>query len=760
MSALGMADHHEKQAARAEHTLPDRDGIENARLKRMTNLGMSWAWGTFLALLFLTCSAFYVLKSDSDRAALARFNHRSAEVIEAIENRMLAYTQALRGGLGLFRASNSISRSDWRAYTETLNLNHLYPGIQGLGYTEWVSPAHRKTYESRIRAEGFPTFKIRPPGNRDLYSSITFLEPFDKRNREAFGYDMYSQETRRYAMETARDTGKMAISGKVTLVQEISDDVQAGFLMYVPYYGARNPDNVADRRQKTIGFIYSPFRMRDLLIGILGPGLADVRLQIFDNGAITDDALMFDSAKSPNYLKPVFESTKSVTIGQREWAIKTTSLPKFESVSDSQYPLIVLLAGLLTSLLVFGVLWSFASTRQRAQNIARRMTVSLNEATRQAQDKQSRISAVFETVVDGIITIDKEGKIDSFNPAAERIFGYSSDEVIGLNVKVLMPQPFRKEHDGYLKNYRETGAAKVIGSVREVMGRRKDGSTFPLDLAVGKMEIDGEQMFTGTVRDISERKEIEKMKNEFVSTVSHELRTPLTSIMGSLGLLKGDALGTLPDKIKTILEIAYRNGDRLVNLLNDILDIEKIEAGKMEYDMKPLEIMAFVESAIEANKGYADTHKIAFVLRDTVSPTEIQGDEARLMQVMSNLMSNAAKFSPEGDKVEVSVARCADLVRITVKDNGPGIRSEHREKIFDKFSQADSSDARAKDGTGLGLSITKSIVEHHGGNIDYKSIAGEGTAFYFELPVCHIRFSSQAKPKTGSSRLAASAFAE
>ncbi|NKB60301.1 MAG: PAS domain S-box protein [Alphaproteobacteria bacterium] len=713
---------------------------------RLLHSGNFWAWGTLLVLLLLTGLAYSITKTITERAALAEFGYRNTEVIHTIEDRMTAYTQSLQGGLGLFRASSNVDRSEFRTYVDTLDLHNLFPGIQGLGYAEWVTPSRRNEYERSIRAQGYPDFKIRPSGVRDIYSSITYLEPFDERNRQAFGYDMFAQETRRRAMELARDTGEVAISGRVTLVQEITEDVQPGFLMYVPFYGNATPDDIRERRLKSRGFIYSAFRMHDLMQGILGRRFAEVRLQIYDDGNQTDGALMFDSAPDSMHNDPKFVTTKLITIGQRDWAIRTSSLPYFEQLLDRQKAFMILAAGVLTSVLVFGILWSLAGTRRRAQNIATRMTVSLNEAIQQAKDRQARISAVVETVVDGIITIDNQGNIETFNPAAEKIFGYTSAEITGMNVKSLMPQPFRKEHDTYLKNYRETKNAQVIGNDREVMGRRKDGSTFPMDLAIGEMVIDGRQMFTGIVRDISERKQIERMKSEFVATVSHELRTPLTSIVGSLGLLKADVLGELPNNIKSMLEIAHRNGDRLVHLLNDILDVEKMEAGKLEYVMQPLDITGLVTDAIEANKGYADTYGVVFAIGQRVPSAMVQADAARLMQVMSNLMSNAAKFSPKGDEIEISVAMSADLVRVTVQDRGPGIRPEYRDKIFEKFSQADSSDSRAKDGTGLGLNITKSIVESHGGKIDFDSEIGKGTAFYFELPLCHI-LSSQCAPE-------------
>jgi len=362
-----------------------------------------------------------------------------------------------------------------------------------------------------------------------------------------------------------------------------------------------------------------------------------------------------------------------------------------------------------------------------------------NPLTRRILESEARMSAILSNVVDGIVTIDQKGAIETFNPAAEKLFGYVSGEVIGKNVKCLMPEPYHGEHDGYLQNYQDTNEAQIIGIGREVIGQRKDGSTFPMELAVGEMKVGGTQMFTGIVRDITDRKQAEMMKTEFVSTVSHELRTPLTSIKGSLGLIRSGAIGELPDKLKSMLDIAYNNSDRLVRLINDILDIEKIAAGKMDFQLEPMDLGPLLEQAVEANKGYGDEHGVRFVLSSDLPVAKIEGDHGRLMQVLANLMSNAAKFSPEGGSVEISLLKHNSGFRVSIADKGPGIPEDFKDKIFGKFHQADSSDTRQKGGTGLGLNITKAIVEHHNGTIDFESEVGQGTTFFFDLPTLQER---------------------
>jgi PAS domain S-box-containing protein len=354
--------------------------------------------------------------------------------------------------------------------------------------------------------------------------------------------------------------------------------------------------------------------------------------------------------------------------------------------------------------------------------------------SKELAEQEERHRLVVDNAVSGVITIDRAGVILTFNRAAEKMFGYASSEVLGVKVNLLMPEPHVSAHDGYLNNYLETGEAKIIGIGREVEGLRKNGTLFPLELGINAITQGGERQFVGTLTDISERKAAERAKNEFVSTVSHELRTPLTSIKGALGLVQSGVIGELPDKLRSMVEIAYNNSDRLVRLINDILDVEKLSAGKMEFRMAPLDLKGVLEEALVANKAYADQHKVTFALTADLSEAPVTGDYDRLMQMLANLLSNAAKYSPERGEVEISLHRRGESFRVSVVDHGAGIPENFRDMIFERFSQADSSDTRLRGGTGLGLNIAKAIVERHRGTIGFISEVGTGTTFSVDLP--------------------------
>ncbi|MBR9864378.1 MAG: PAS domain-containing sensor histidine kinase [Rhodobacteraceae bacterium] len=247
-------------------------------------------------------------------------------------------------------------------------------------------------------------------------------------------------------------------------------------------------------------------------------------------------------------------------------------------------------------------------------------------------------------------------------------------------------------------------------------------------------QLDGSTVFVSVARDITDRMAIDKAKMSSVSVVSHELRTPITSIKGSLQLLEAQAATTLNDSSKSLVSIALRNCDRLMFIVNDILDMEKIHSGKMEYDRKINNLNGLLEESIAVNKGYGDQHGVKFDYVPSTDEAFANCDHERMIQVMSNLMSNAVKFSPEGSTVKIALHDNVKNWCISVADEGPGIKPEDQTRLFESFSQAKPADGKKRVGTGLGLAITKKIVQHHGGTLGLKSEVGKGTTFFVYLP--------------------------
>jgi PAS domain S-box-containing protein len=343
----------------------------------------------------------------------------------------------------------------------------------------------------------------------------------------------------------------------------------------------------------------------------------------------------------------------------------------------------------------------------------------------------SRHQALFNSAIFGIVTLNESGSIETLNPAAESMFGITLQEITRRDIGRLIDLggPADVSSAIRLRHLLESNEG-----VCELTGIRRDGTTFPIDFQVTEMPIANRRMFAVFARDISERKRNERMKGEFVATVSHELRTPLTSIAGSLGLLAGGAAGELPDAARRLLAIAHGNSQRLVRLINDILDIEKIESGKVAFALQPVELRALAEQAIEGNRGFAESFGVTVRLDPTSAEAVVRVDPDRMVQVITNLLSNAVKFSPRGEEVLVALENKGGRICLTVSDHGPGIPAEYTARIFEKFVQVDATDARRRGGTGLGLSIVKQIMLRLGGDISMRPAAGGGSVFCVELP--------------------------
>ena len=344
-------------------------------------------------------------------------------------------------------------------------------------------------------------------------------------------------------------------------------------------------------------------------------------------------------------------------------------------------------------------------------------------ALRESEERFRRLS---DASSDGV-AITEDGRVREVNQAFCRMFGYDEADVIGKPVVEFSPLPAKEE----IIQREMTGGEGTY----ETLGLRRDGGVFDLEITGKTVTLGGRTARVIVLRDISVRKEVDKLKREFVSTVSHELRSPLTSIRGALGLLEAGAVGALTTRARDLVSIGRANAERLLRLIDDILDLEKIEAGKLELRLMAVDPLELARTTLDGIRSMADHHHIR-LRQSVVCRASIQADRDRLIQVLTNLVSNAIKFSPEGESVTLSVmATERGRVRFEVEDHGPGIQPSQRERLFQRFQQLDASDRRPRGGTGLGLAISRSIVEEHGGEIGVESQPGWRTVFWFEVPV-------------------------
>jgi PAS domain S-box-containing protein len=393
-------------------------------------------------------------------------------------------------------------------------------------------------------------------------------------------------------------------------------------------------------------------------------------------------------------------------------------------------------------LLVVGgfILW----TRQLRKQVANRteeLERSLLEVKRSGrareraldalQASESRYRSLIQNMLGGLLVCNDKGRIVLANPSSERLFGYDPGELVGKSVEVLVPAADVREARAVLKR----AFGQALGRITEWEGRRKDGTVFPFELSMFDFDGPSGRLYAGNLVDISDRREISRMKDEFVSVVSHELRTPLTSMKASMQLLLADDDELSHDEGRELLTVALNNTERLVRIINDMLDVAKIEAGRLELKRRASAPAELVQMAVLNVEHLARTTSIH--LATAVAPVlpHVMVDPDRLVQALVNLLSNALKFAPRNSTVTVGAeSPLFGTLRFWVHDSGKGIPPDQLARLFHKFQQLDSSDARRVPGTGLGLAITKALVEQHGGRVGVSSRPGEGTTFYFTLP--------------------------
>lgn len=571
---------------------------------------LSAALVVFLIAMALTAGfTVYTLQSTQAQERL-RFESLARRVQDAIVQRMQVYINLLYSGRAFLEGSSKVNRQDWRSFVAALDIGQRFPGIQGVGYTVRIPPGELAAHVAEVRRSDLPGYQVWPPGDRPEITSILYLEPMDARNKAAIGYDMFSEPVRHVAMARARDTGKPALTGRVRLVQEITEKKQAGFLIYLPFYRIAMPTATeAERRKALLGYVYAPFRADDLFTGLFGTNRHPlIDFEIYD-GSPAPENLLHDHNPEIHSQNPGFHAQRMsvpTTIAGRAWTIVYTATPQFAAEEDQRLVAVVFVGGTLVSLLLAGITWSLASSRSRALAMAQDMTAELRQA--------------------------------------------------------------------------------------------------------------------------------DQAKDDFLSVISHELRTPLNFIMGFGSILDDEVPGPLNPKQHEYLGKMLSGVDRMLVLVNDLLDFAKIQAGKLDLAPTWTDLVPLVREVHASLRPLVDQKGLRLDV-DLPEHLEATVDGPRIVQVLNNLVGNSIKFTPPGGAIVIKARRERDDLLVEVVDTGIGISEEDLPKLFTRFRQLDMSSTRQAGGTGLGLSISKAIVEEHGGRIGVRSIKGEGSTFWFRLPL-------------------------
>ncbi len=491
------------------------------------------AWAVLGISLCITLVSWALSINSLQARAKDRFDFEVQKASYAIIQRMQGYEQVLRGGVGLFKASEEVTRQDWHDYVENLHIDTYWPGIQGVGHTIMLAPRELDRHIESVRKSGFPSYSIYPAGERALYSSIIYLEPFSGRNLRAFGYDMFSENIRRSAMEMARDTNSPAVSGRVTLVQEMGGKVQHGFLMYLPLYRKGMPiATVEQRRAAHYGFVYSPFRMDDLMRGILGPGVPFIDFALYDGPNADNEHILFSENPRPRDKPPHYVSFTEIKLPGRVWGARFESSPQLEAEISSATPIGIALGGLLLNGLLFYMILTLSRSRAQATRDATQLSQML--------EQQQLAASVFSNAREGILITNPQGTIIDANTMFSVITGYSREEALGQRPHLLNSG----QHDAsfFTEMFRQILANGYWTG--EIINRCKDGTLITTSVNISAVRDVNQAVknFLMLFTDITEEK---RMQDEIQRQALHDGLTGLANrrlFMDRLEVLRTQSL--------------------------------------------------------------------------------------------------------------------------------------------------------------------------------------------------------------------------
>ncbi|WP_111655751.1 CHASE domain-containing sensor histidine kinase [Isoalcanivorax indicus] len=676
---------------------------------------------------------------QAERQAEREFHILTESLARDISSRMGTYKQVLLASAGFVENHTDMDALAWRRFHDRLRLSQYYPGIQALGFAVVLGPDELASHTAQMRDKGFPDYDVRPAGERPRYTSIVFVEPFEGSNLAAFGYDMYSNPVRQRAMDRAVAMNTAVLSNVVTLIQGYAEsEPQPGLLLYLPTYHHDRPiASVSQRWDALRGFTYSAFRIKDLMAGIQHADTPLMHYSIYDGLTADAHRLVYRSAADELPDDPdALQRRRVVPLLGQNWTIDFQSTDAFHDTLHSIPYGTVLGIGLPVSLLLSLITYLLGTSRDRATRIAEQMTEELRQTERALRLNEEGYKLALDSSSMGTWTWNFETRKFLGDAQLAPLFGYSPNYRFegGMRAFLQIVHPDDRERvrrelemaqEGEQEFDTEYRVVWPNGTQRHIASRAR----------VLQLPEQVNPIMTGTCWDVTEKRHNQLMKREFVSTVSHELRTPLTAISGSLGLLLGGAVGTMPDKANQLLRIANENTKRLLRLINDLLDFEKLDAGKLEFSYEVCDGRMLANSAIELNQGLGSRYNVSLALNWPLQTrTLVKVDPMRFQQIMANLLSNAAKYSPPQGLITLSGQQDGERLVFSVRDQGKGIPEEFRDRMFERFSQADSSDTRRAGGTGLGLAICRELALAMGGSIDFDT-GPEGTTFHVAFPL-------------------------
>lgn len=833
----------------------------------------------FVTGIIISCTLFLFEQRLVNQEEIDRFKHNAIEHMHDIEH-LVEQQLIILSALGAFlQETPQISNNSFQGFVQ--GIIHQDNKFQAIAWAPVLPSNIKEAYLNTMRTQGFPNFQLTEinsqgnmviAGERPLYYPVTHVSPYQE-NAGILGFDLGSNTKRLIALEQAINSSEPVLSEPVDLVPLSNGKVGVLLVLAVDNKAQSLPPDRPNLR-KLKGFAILAISIANIFENITKHHSRDHQLYLFDDTSSEGSQFVytdvFNQINNPLSMITVDKLRQGIyaedifTLGGRTWTVIAKPSANYFNVSQTRTSKLVLFGALTLTLLItlYVVL-----LRQKNKLIK----VKVAQRTRELKNKEGLVRSIVEAAAEGIVTIDKEKAIYSFNCAAERIFGYSAKEVLGHNVNILVPETHKAQYDYYIDHQFKTHKTPTINVNREIVGQRKNGQIFPMRLAVSEFFYSGQKMFTGIVSDntelvkaqeqlsqyktsldliddavfmfhpetlkffyvnqqatcylgyqqtellnmsavdirsnidsatyrkmltpliqgpnhatlfqakhqsktgeeipvevhlqyiaplgqparfiaivqeISERLESEqelidakesaeksaRLKSEFMTNMSHELRTPLNAIIGFSEALHGGVLGDMPEHQVEYVNEILTSGKHLLSLINDILDLSKIDAGKMSLIITEVNISALMNNIMFVFKEMAEKAQVSLTYEYEDCVKTIQADERKLRQCLYNLVSNAIKFTPAGGHVLICATDCGESIEIAVEDNGIGISLSDMTRLFNAFEQIDGSVTRQYEGTGLGLVIVENLINLHGGMLGLISELGEGSTFTMLLP--------------------------
>lgn len=687
---------------------------------------------TFIASITITLVAWFSLYEATSMNNRAYFQSLVKDTTQALLERYMLYEHALVGGVGVYYASDYVSLKEWRAYVNALQIDETLPGINGIGYIDYVNEGDLDRYLKQVSTDEIEGFTNQPNTAFDDKFIIKYIEPVDH-NIRAIGLDIGFEPNRRHAAERARDTGKPSLTHKIDLVQDTNKT--AGFLLLVPVYETRNtPDTIESRRKNIKGWVYAPFMAPSFFQGLTAISNNQIDFTVYDGAGMTYENLIFSRELQEDYTPhdhPYHEKVTQIDIAGKTWSVEWHANDNFAPTSHN-FGVVIALGGLAFSLMLYFLLNTVISSRERTANEVRKRTKELADAVR-------FLTLIGENIPDMLFVKDSLFRVVQGNKKFFALYPEEErEDIIGTTT---------------IEHFNEAEAERFLEhdklALKDGYIQYQENITFPngdkrllLTTKIRFENEDGEQFILGLARDITKEKEAEEKilsANEelrrsnaelerFAYIASHDLQEPLRKIGGFTTLIGEKLEGKLDEESTLYMGFVKDGVERMHELIKGLLAYSRINSDTLETQQ------------FDTNGIVADAvNNLSEIIKDNNAKIKynnlpsIYHDKVMLTQLFQNLISNAIKYRSDKDPVITITANdCGEHWEFAVKDNGMGMESRHLEKIFEMFQRLHRKEDIS--GTGIGLSLCQKIVERYNGKIWAVSKPEKGSTFFFTIP--------------------------